>query len=239
MQYLDLTLPDPASNLACDEALLDFAENSDNGDELLRFWEPEEHFVVLGYSNRISAEADVCACDAQRVPILRRFSGGGTVLQGPGCLNYTLLLKIEQAAPSGIGEVFNFALQRHRTCIQTLTDRTVELAGISDLAIDGRKFSGNAQHRKRRFVLLHGTFLLHFDLHMIERCLRMPTRQPQYRQNRPHRDFLTNIEIGSGKLKDALKKIWRADAEYSDVPTLRIKELVQSRYGRPEWSRKF
>jgi lipoate-protein ligase A len=239
VQYLDLTLPDGASNLACDEALLDFAENSDNGDELLRFWEPEEHFVVLGYSNRISDEADLGACDAQRIPILRRFSGGGTVLQGPGCLNYTLLLKNEQSAPMGIDEVFRFALEGHRTCIQTLAHRPVELAGISDLAIDRRKFSGNAQHRKRRFVLLHGTFLLDLDLHMIERCLRIPKKQPEYRQNRAHHDFVTNLGIDSGELKHALRKIWRADVEFKDVPRLRIDELVETRYGSAEWSTKF
>ena len=239
MQYIDLTLPDAASNLACDEALLNFAENSDNGDELLRFWEPEEHFVVLGYSNRIRDEADLCACEAQRIPILRRFSGGGAVLQGPGCLNYTLLLKREQSAPPGIGEVFKCALERHRACIQKLTDRPVELAGISDLAIGGRKFSGNAQHRKRHLVLLHGTFLLHFDLHMIERCLRIPKKQPQYRQNRAHQDFVANLGIDSGELKHALRKIWRADVEFKDVPRLRIDALVETRYGSAEWSTKF
>jgi lipoate---protein ligase len=80
---------------------------------------------------------------------------------------------------------------------------------------------------------------LKFNLHMIERCLRMPTRQPRYRQNRAHHDFLTNIEIDSGTLKNTLKETWRADVEFKDVPTRRIRELVENRYARPEWTEKF
>ena len=40
------------------------------------------------------AEIDVNFIHAQKdnIPVLRRSSGGGTVLQGPGCLNYTLIL---------------------------------------------------------------------------------------------------------------------------------------------------
>ena len=57
MKLLDLTLPTPAENLACDEALLNQAEA--NGGEILRFWEPREHFVVVGYANKVGTEVDV------------------------------------------------------------------------------------------------------------------------------------------------------------------------------------
>src|SRR5436190_1549788 len=95
MNLLDLTLPTPAENLACDEALLDAFEAA-GGDGVLRFWEPAEPFVVVGYSNQVAQEVDVAACDAAGIPVLRRCSGGGTVVQGPGCLNYALVLNIEQ-----------------------------------------------------------------------------------------------------------------------------------------------
>ena len=41
MKYLELTFPDAAQNLACDEALLEFFEQSDSGEELLRLWHPD------------------------------------------------------------------------------------------------------------------------------------------------------------------------------------------------------
>ena len=61
MHYLDLTLPDPAGNLACDEALLDGCEE-DSGPEVLRFWEPRDCFVVAGFSNSVAREVNIEAC---------------------------------------------------------------------------------------------------------------------------------------------------------------------------------
>src|SRR3989442_6260317 len=94
VKYLDLTLPTHAENLACDEALLDWCDERD-GPEVLRFWEPRQHFVVVGYGNRVEREVNVAACHELSIPVLRRCSGGGTVLQGPGCLDYSLILPID------------------------------------------------------------------------------------------------------------------------------------------------
>src|SRR5213595_308411 len=93
MHLLDFTLPTPAENLACDEALLEAFEAAE-GRGVLRFWEPADYFVVTGYANHVSTEVDRAACAAEGIPILRRCSGGGTVLQGAGCLNYSLVLNV-------------------------------------------------------------------------------------------------------------------------------------------------
>src|SRR5271165_3203750 len=97
MKYIDLTLSTPEENLACDEALLDFCDAG--GGELLRFWEPIEPFVVLGYANEAAAEANLDACRARGIGVSRRCTGGGTVLQAAGCLNYSLILQIPQSGP--------------------------------------------------------------------------------------------------------------------------------------------
>src|SRR5262249_34075225 len=91
MRYLDLTLPTLAENLALDEALLLEAE-ADRGGELLRIWEWPAPAVVLGAACRLVEEVDADACRADGVPILRRASGGGTVLLGAGCLCFSLVL---------------------------------------------------------------------------------------------------------------------------------------------------
>src|SRR5689334_4969218 len=95
MNWLDLTLSSPSLNLALDEALLDQCEEG-SSDEVLRFWEPREPFVVLGYSNKVLSEVNLSYCRENNIPVLRRTSGGGTVLQGPGCLNYSLVLASER-----------------------------------------------------------------------------------------------------------------------------------------------
>jgi lipoate-protein ligase A len=239
MKYLDLTLADAASNLACDEALLELFETKRIDHSLLRTWESQNYFVVLGHSNRIDSEVDLAACESERVSIFRRLSGGGTVIQGPGCLNYTLILRNGIDAPAGIEASFRFVLEHHKRCIEQMIDSPVEIAGISDLVIDGRKFSGNAQYRRRVFTLLHGTFLLDFNLGLAARCLRMPLKQPQYRGNRAHVCFMRNLHLDSMKVREALRNVWCATEEYSEIPMARITDLERSRYQLADWTTKF
>src|SRR5476651_469365 len=91
MQLRDISFPTPQENIAFDDVLLSLAEKQSRG-EFLRFWESSKIFIVLGRIGR--AETDVNAIHTQKdnIPVLRRSSGGGTVVQGPGCLNYTLVL---------------------------------------------------------------------------------------------------------------------------------------------------
>jgi lipoate---protein ligase len=237
MKFLDLTFAEPAANLACDEALLETMEAAAPGAECLRIWEAQNYFVVLGHSNRTIAHVDIAACKEGAIPILRRVSGGGTVVQGPGCLNYALILG--NAARRNIDDTFRHVLQRHRRVVEALSGKAARFDGISDLTIDGLKFSGNAQYRKARCALVHGTFLLNFDLPAIERLLPVPAKQPAYRGNRPHRMFVTNLHLDSRELVDALRGAWSADEVFTEVPTTRIEQLTRERYGQSWWSEKF
>ena len=239
MKYIELTLPDPASNLACDEALFELFEAAHGTGGLLRIWEPENHFVVLGHSNRIDSEVDIAACESERLSIFRRLSGGGTVMQGPGCLNYSLILKNGVDIPVGIKESFQFVLEHHKRCIEQMIGDRVDIAGVSDLVIRGEKFSGNAQYRKRRFSLVHGTLLLHLNPAIVDRCLQLPSKQPAYRQNRSHGCFMRNLHLDAMNVREALRSIWSATDQFTDVPKARIADLEKNRYRRPDWTRKF
>jgi lipoate-protein ligase A len=240
MKLLDLTLPWPAENLACDEALLDAAE-AGAGDEVLRFWESRESFVVVGYANKVSAEVNVAACETHGIPILRRCSGGGTVVQGPGCLNYTLVLRITADGPlHSIGIANQFIMERNRAAIESLF-RTFNLSirGHTDLAIGGRKFSGNSQRRRKHFLLFHGTFLLNFDLAFISELLPMPSKQPDYREHRTHDRFLTNLNVSADKVKLAMRQAWQAEEPLKKPPLEKISALAREKYATREWNFKF
>ena len=239
MKYLDLTFPDPASNLACDEALVEVLDQTQSNSGILRVWEPINHFVVLGYANKVVTEVNSKACEARDIPILRRSSGGGAVLQGPGCFNYSLILPNNWADLESISGSYRFILEHHRKLIEPIIGKTVQIQGISDLAIDGQKFSGNAQNRKRRLILFHGTILLDLDLAVVEACLCMPSKEPQYRQGRAHRDFLRNIHLNGQEVRARLKEAWQAKDRFVDVPTARIDELVRQRYGHQDWTYRF
>src|SRR5262249_47245864 len=115
----------------------------------------------------------------------------------------------------------------------------VEIQGHTDLAVGGLKFSGNAQRRKKHFLLFHGSILLHLDIKLIEMALPLPSRQPDYRLNRSHSDFLMNLKVPSSLLKETLPKSWGALTSQPPVPNDRIALLVREKYSRPEWTFKF
>ena len=214
LQYVDRTFPNAADNLAFDEALLDSCDRGESPGAL-RVWEPESHLVVVGYSNRDFDGVRLGVCQRSGVPVLRRHSGGGTVLLGPGCLNYALVLQVDSdASLSSIRETNRFVMEKHRLVVERLTGRPVTATGFTDLAMNGRKVSGNAQYRKRNALLFHGTFLLDFDLSMVESLLDMPSVAPDYRDGRSHVEFLANIDIRAQLLKAELRQKWNARFEH-------------------------
>ncbi|MCG3148971.1 MAG: Lipoate--protein ligase 1 [Verrucomicrobiae bacterium] len=238
MQFLDLTLPTPQENLACDEVLLDLAEAGQLG-ETLRIWQPLEHFLVLGYSNKARTEANLDQARQDAIPVLRRCTGGGAVLQGPGSFNYSLILRIPPDGPlAHISDTNTFIMEKHRAALAPLLG-AVAVRGHSDLTVGDLKFSGNAQRRRRRHLLFHGSFLLGLDVDRIERLLPMPSRQPDYRQHRPHKDFLINLDLAAQKIHAALRQTWRADEILRDIPAERIADLARRQYSATEWNFKF
>ena len=235
MKHLDHTFPTPQQNLACDEVLLDLCEEGKTG-ELLRFWESEEYFIVLGSSNKFRQEVHVDACEADGIQILRRHSGGGTVLQGPGCLNFSLILKIDSSGPTrNITETTKYIMHRHAEMFSSLLAKKVEMKGSSDLTIDGKKFSGNAQRRRMKALLFHGTFLLEFDLKRIEKYLQLSPKQPEYREQRSHLDFVRNIAASRDQIKLQLRSAWDAATLFEHVPNEQIDELVKTKYSSDKW----
>ena len=249
MKLLDLTLPSPAENLACDEALLDWRDEN-GGEEILRFWKSHETFIVVGYANKVATEVNVESCRAGQIPIFRRCSGGGTVLQGRGCLNYALILEIKENSPlAGISGANKFIMERNREAIESKVQSPkskvqISINGHTDLTLNPEpstlnKFSGNSQRRKKNFLLFHGTFLLDFDLALVGELLRMPSKQPDYRQSRSHGEFLTNLNLPSDTVKAALIKSWNATEELKDFPKSKIQKLVREKYLTGEWNLKF
>ncbi len=239
MFFLDLTLSTPAENIACDQALLEACDLSD-GPEVLRVWEPTSAFVVLGYANRATSEANLETCRAAGIPVLRRITGGGAVLQAPGCLNYALVLRIDAGSALAWSSKTNaHVMERHRAALERLLDLPVTREGATDLAVGGRKVSGNSQRRRQRALLFHGSFLLDMDISIVRRYLPLPTRAPDYRAGRPHETFLTNLSIEAEELKQALRLAWGAWDVAFDWPRAETKALVRSTYSLDLWNLKW
>jgi lipoate---protein ligase len=206
MQLNTDTPTDPAANVALDEALLERADG-----EYLRLWESAAPVVVLGRSAPIEREVNAAACAAAGVPVVRRPSGGQTVLIGPGCLMYAVVLDLRMRPEvAAIDRAHQFVLGKMVNALRPI-EPNIEIAGTSDLVLAGdppRKFSGNALRLKRTHLLYHGTLLYDFDLALVERLLKPPVRQPAYRAERNHREFLTNFPASRSAIEEAIRRGW-------------------------------
>jgi lipoate---protein ligase len=188
MKVMFWTAPTVASNLALDESLARSAWAT--GHHLLRFWWGGPSAVVMGSNEREGQVVNSAACTLLGVDVLRRCTGGGTVLQTDSVLNYSLVTP----APDHINLEAGFRQGADVVCgILSAFGITGAPLGTSDVAVGGRKISGNAQARRWKSLLVHGTLLVDFDFDLAERVLPHPPREPEYRRSRPHRDFLVTL----------------------------------------------
>lgn len=239
MLLLNHSLPTPQQNLALDEALLEACEAGEIESEVLRFWTSPEHFIVLGYTGKVEREVHRGQCEEDGVPILRRCTGGGTVLQGPGCMNYALVMCIQGGSMAGISQTNTFVTEKNAQALGQLLGQNVQRRGDTDLAENERKFSGNAQKRKQKFLLFHGTFLLDFDLPLIAKYQQQPQSQPEYRAQRDHLDFVRNINLPEADVQTALCEAWSASQPLEKLPLVRVEQLIAEKYSRDDWNYKF
>lgn len=203
----DISFQTPAENLLFDDVLLDLAEHDDLG-EALRFWESPQTFIVLGRTSKPGSDIHLDTVKRENILVLRRSSGGGTVVQGRGCLNFALILSKEiHPEVALLRRSYQFILGKMIEALDTLGIKAI-FKPVSDLALSDneKKFSGNAQKRGRRFILHHGTILYDFDLALIQKYLTIPQEIPEYRRGRPHLDFVANIRVNPAELKNAIAK---------------------------------
>ncbi len=247
--WLDADLGGVEENLALDEAILEEAHEGLWTGLAVRTWMAAAPVVVVGSSSRIDEEVDRGACESLGVGIVRRPSGGATVVLGPGCLMWSVVEAHPLGAPP-VDRIHADMLEPLRAVLAAAVrpEASVERRGSSDLVLLKRgpasgaaagvalKVSGNALRVRRHGVLYHGTLLDGFDLELISRVLRHPPREPEYRGRRPHRDFLANLGLGRSALERLVRQAFGATAVRSEWPRDRVERLVRERYGAADWT---
>jgi len=196
--------------------------------------------VVCGRSTQVGQEVFLQACHQDRVPILRRCSGGASIVTGPGCWMYSLVLSYQKRPALRMIE------HAHQTILGALADSLqphvvdVSRAGISDLAQGPRpsrtKFSGNSMRCRRTHLLYHGTLLYDFPLEKIGRYLASPPRQPDYRGERDHTSFVSNLAMPRDLVRDALVNAWTLAGPLEVWPRQLTEQLVRDRYSKDAWN---
>lgn len=238
MKKLLKTLPATVQNLALDEWLLHRCDSSNVPVEVLRLWENPVHAVILGRSSKVMDEVNQEFCRAHNIEYLRRSSGGASVVIGPGCLMYAVVLDYRiRPELKMLDQAHQYVMQKMLNAIQQC-GVNVRFQGTCDLTLDGRKFSGNSLRCQRNSFLYHGTLLYDFDLNLVQQCLGTPPRQPEYREGRSHQDFVTNLPVSKEQLVTALVSSWNAHEDPANIPMDQIETLVREKYGQQAWTHK-
>lgn len=79
---------------------------------------------------------------------------------------------------------------------------------------------------------------MNFDLSLVSETLKFPSREPDYRHQRSHADFLINLDLSAAAVKEAIQKVWKADLPLENPPREKISKLARDKYATTEWNLK-
>ncbi len=153
---------DPYYNLACEEYIF----NKFQEEDVFMLWR-DEPSIIVGKNQNTLAEINIDYVRAHQIPVVRRLSGGGAVFHDLGNLNFTFITGDE-------GGAFN-DFRRYTTPIVNVLDQLgvqATFSGRNDLVIEDKKFSGNAQYKKKKRVLHHGTLLFASEIEDLSAALK-------------------------------------------------------------------
>lgn len=161
------------------------------GRALCRVYRPRETCVVLGRGGSEERELHRDAIDADRVPVYRRPGGGGAVVLDDG--NLVVVLALPLPGLGAVTAAFRLASDLVIAALAASGVAGVVQEGVSDLALRGRKLGGSCLRRERGLAHYATTLLVSPRLELMERYLQHPPREPAYRRQRAHADFVTSL----------------------------------------------
>lgn len=150
---------------------------------------PRDWQVVMGAGGKAEYEVHRQALLQAGIPLYKRKGGGGTVLLGPN----TLVVTVHAGVAKTFGNLAYFAaINDVLMCVlRTWRDLPYRQRGISDIALAERKLVGSSIFRRRHYLLYQASLLVELNLELMHRFLKTPSRAPDYRCGREHRDFVT------------------------------------------------
>ncbi|OFY48339.1 MAG: hypothetical protein A2W85_10230 [Bacteroidetes bacterium GWF2_41_31] len=238
MIYLDKQSTDPWFNLAAEEVAL-----KNCSEDILMLWENQPS-LVLGKHQNAMAEVNHAFVFKHQIPVIRRISGGGTVYHDHGNLNYSVITTVENQERSI--DFHQFA----EPIILFLKQFGLEVTfhGKTNLAVNGRKFSGNAAHVFKNRVLHHGTLLFNTDLNKLEQSIRPTEALIQDKSIKSVRSEIINLQTllpGIQALSEFQLQFKQFLEGYFSITQSRtftasereeIQRLVIEKYRTPDWN---
>lgn len=185
-----------------------------------RAWIPESPLLVLGYSQDADVELHLDNAARDGVPVYRRRGGGGAVYLDPGCV--CVAWRIPKRAGYGIHDYFGAGNGVVARALRDAFGIEAVPRGISDLAVDTpsgpRKILGSSLHLPREHGLYLASILVRTPIDTLDRYLKHPSREPDYRAGRRHGDFIVNLSeldaaITPDRVREAVNQRLRLAAQ--------------------------
>ncbi|MCE5330218.1 lipoate--protein ligase [bacterium] len=199
--------------------------------------------IIIGKNQNALSEINIEYVKKNKLPVVRRLSGGGAVYHSMGNLNFSFIIKDSK------DNLMNF--KKFTTpIIEVLKGLSInaESTGRNDLVIDGKKFSGNAQFKSKDRFLHHGTLLFSSDISEVSKSLNADPIKFEDKSTKSVSSRVTNIadylneKITIGEFKELiLKQIITDNPEYnfyefSEDDLGEINELVKNKYKTWDWN---
>jgi lipoate-protein ligase A len=197
------------TNMAMDRAEL-FSISEGKAPPTVRFFTWNPPAISIGYFQSLNEEVNLVACKNLGVDYVRRITGGGAVYHDKE-LTYSIVI------PESHSQIPKNIMQSYgRICgaiIKGLNQLDIQskYVPINDIIANGKKISGNAQTRKLKTVLQHGTILLDVDVEEMFSLLIVPNEKIRDKMISDVKQRVTSLkhilgkDIGFKNISDAMK----------------------------------
>ena len=229
----------PAEQMALDEVVLD-AVAAGRRPPLLRFWGWTEPALVLGSNQSLRNEVDLEAAARRGFTLVRRISGGGTMLAEPG-RTITWSITGPESAVAGMSFVESFA-HLDRWAVNALRGLGVD-AGyrpLNDIVSPAGKIAGAAQARRRGAFLHHVTMAYSMDPALLLELIRIGRPALAERGVRSAEKVVSPLDTLTGLRREEVVAALLAAAggvpgEVTAAELDAAASLARSKHDRPAW----
>jgi len=238
-----------ARNMAIDRAVL-VANSNGKVPPTVRFYSWKPSAISIGYFQSLEDEVDLTTCRDLGVDYVRRITGGGAVYH-ENELTYSIVI------PESHKEISKNIMESYgRICgavMNGLSNLGIEsiYKPINDIIASGKKISGNAQTRKMKTVLQHGTILTDVDVEKMFSILKVPNEKIKDKLIADVKERVTSIkhikgeEIAFDKVAKAMKKGFEEEFKVKLVKGILTDEEVELTnkferecFGAKDWNHK-
>src|SRR5262245_61509732 len=222
--------------MALDEVLLN--NFIDGSPSVLRFYGWRPPCVSIGYFQSLEEEIDTEKCKELGIDVVRRITGGGAVLHEFE-LTYSFITKIY---PLNILDSYKRICSSVVECINKL-GFGAKYVPLNDIIADNKKISGNAQTRKNKTLLQHGTILLNVDFDKMFSVLKVPSEKIKGKMIVDAKSRVSGLnktyDMVACSLKESFSEKFNARIIEDDLTEKEkedSKKMVNQKYSSYEWN---